>query len=529
MIEIMFESSGLLLGAYISILVLVSGLLPSLRWRAIAYSLPLPISAVILEQQTDVGVEQFVGVGLLAAFLWCAALAVRFVGHIPSVGVGVGMYVLGAAVLSRTPDPWLWGVALLMAVAWVYSVRWWGLRPWRDEEAPTHQLGWVRAVIVIVSTYGALLLGGLIGGFLVTFPFAGTIVALDNRYSLKPFARNFTLFGIPALITYMAIVMASQQAGLPALACVILGFFGWVIAMVILRSFGGRRMHSHFMQIAQIVGQDPGGRGIGPLQSDTQRAESLFDSCELVRRASRIALVTGFPIPTAEPMRAETDGPPGTATLASVLIEMGKSVTVVTDAVCLPVVQAVGERAGLAGRTVAPSRNGLQAGELAETELVIFVERPGPANDGVCYSMSGVPLPSMVPLHTLQNDRPTIAIGDGGNEVGMGVIQELVAAHVKLGDRIACVVPSDALLVAGTSNWGALGLAAALGLGGSVSTRAKVRDLLSPAFQRPLVEACILGGAIDGVTGLPRPTVDGLETDIYEGAITDLAHVLGRS
>ena len=50
----------------------------------------------------------------------------------------------------------------------------------------------------------------------------------------------------------------------------------------------------------------------------------------------------------------------------------------------------------------------------------------------------------------------TIGIGDGGNEIGMGKIpHETIVKNIPNGDLIHCRVPTDHLIVAGVSNWGA--------------------------------------------------------------------------
>ena len=49
----------------------------------------------------------------------------------------------------------------------------------------------------------------------------------------------------------------------------------------------------------------------------------------------------------------------------------------------------------------------------------------------------------------------TIGIGDGGNEVGMGKIYDRVTSSaIPNAKEIACVVPSDHIIVASVSNWG---------------------------------------------------------------------------
>jgi len=60
-------------------------------------------------------------------------------------------------------------------------------------------------------------------------------------------------------------------------------------------------------------------------------------------------------------------------------------------------------------------------------DVVIAIERPGPAADGSYYTMKGLKMdPLIAPLERLFQ-KPImarrIAIGDGGNEVGMGKVR----------------------------------------------------------------------------------------------------------
>ena len=73
--------------------------------------------------------------------------------------------------------------------------------------------------------------------------------------------------------------------------------------------------------------------------------------------------------------------------------------------------------------------------------------------------------PHTAPLDELFAAGPweTIAVGDGGNEIGMGALpRALIAAHVEHGATIACVTPRSHLIVAGVSHWGAYALLGAL-------------------------------------------------------------------
>ena len=105
----------------------------------------------------------------------------------------------------------------------------------------------------------------------------------------------------------------------------------------------------------------------------------------------------------------------------------------------------------------------------------VAIERCGRSADGRPRNMRGVDVsPWTAPLDDLFLAGPWVrlAVGDGGNEIGMGKLPAgLIARTVPNGEKIACVTSCDQLVVAGVSNWGAYGLMAALavaasGLGG---------------------------------------------------------------
>jgi hypothetical protein len=105
----------------------------------------------------------------------------------------------------------------------------------------------------------------------------------------------------------------------------------------------------------------------------------------------------------------------------------------------------------------------------------------------------------------------SIGIGDGGNEIGMGAfnwaaLHPLIAGQH--GRRIACRIATDWTIIAGTSNWGAFALAAA------VTCLRGRPDVLAPwtaERHRKLLAVVVNDGpAVDGVTREQSATVDGL-------------------
>ena len=117
----------------------------------------------------------------------------------------------------------------------------------------------------------------------------------------------------------------------------------------------------------------------------------------------------------------------------------------------------------------------------------------------------------------------TIAVGDGGNEIGMGAIPtSLIALHVSHGETIACVTPAQHLIVAGVSNWGAYALIGALAALRK-DWRPTLLACLDETLDRAVLEAMIEDGpAVDGVSRLPTPTVDNLDIATHHRVLSKI-------
>ena len=87
-------------------------------------------------------------------------------------------------------------------------------------------------------------------------------------------------------------------------------------------------------------------------------------------------------------------------------------------------------------------------------------------------------------------------MGDGGNEIGMGRVEDYaIEGVVDHGENIACTVPTDQLVVAGTSNWGAHALVCAMRALG----RSAVDPYLEPTWQERVLDVIVEYGGLDGV------------------------------
>jgi hypothetical protein len=263
-------------------------------------------------------------------------------------------------------------------------------------------------------------------------------------------------------------------------------------------------------------------RGIGRVRSFLPANNYLQSAQFILDHPGRVILATGFYVKGV----AETDGPPGSMALALALHQLGCTVTIISDRYCLPLFgdsrQQPFDLVEFPITDEAKSRD-IARSLLAEIRpaLLISVERCGQTRHGSYLNMRGVDItPYTARLDHLFIGQPnTIGIGDGGNEIGMGLIYDQLR---KMPELVAepTTTATQHLLIASVSNWAGYGLLAAL----SILSR---RDLLPTIEDQAQVISAMLGrGSMDGVTGEAELRVDGFEQAISDAILQELhAHV----
>jgi D-glutamate cyclase len=263
-------------------------------------------------------------------------------------------------------------------------------------------------------------------------------------------------------------------------------------------------------------------------------AGELAAAASSLGKATRVGLITGFFVPRGEVAAPETDGPVGTALLAAALAACGVPARIAVDTPCAGAVRAA---VGAAGGGVAVDEVGVDEGldrligdwRSTGVSHAVAIERCGRSADGRPRNMRGVDVsPWTAPLDDLFLAGPWIrlAVGDGGNEIGMGKLPPgLIARTVPNGEKIACVTSCDRLVVAGVSNWGAYGLMAALAVA-RPDWAARIATFLTAERDLAVTRATVdKAGAVDGVTAQREATVDGFGPDIHGPLIDELGRI----
>lgn len=156
-----------------------------------------------------------------------------------------------------------------------------------------------------------------------------------------------------------------------------------------------------------------------------------------------------------------------------------------------------------------------------EPALMFSAERVGRAGDGIYYSMRGIDYGmgrARVDYafdEALRRNITTVCVGDGGNEIGMGVVTDAVRKHVKFGERICAVTGTDVLVTAACSNWGCSAIAAAMAL-----RLANAKLLNTPELERFLLQRGVEVGLINSVANVIDANVDGIDMETHIALVT---------
>jgi hypothetical protein len=286
-------------------------------------------------------------------------------------------------------------------------------------------------------------------------------------------------------------------------------------------------------------------------------ARRLVDA---VKPGDAVVLTTGAGGPPWL-FRGETDGPLGVAALARALaLGLGAWPIVITEARSeVPVVAALAaagvsvleEDLARARPTTATllefPTDPVEAERAADAFLnryrpaaMIAVEKTSPNRANVIHSVSGHAWTPKVEFSRVEfliaacrgRNIPTIGIGDHGNEMGFGLIEDVVRATVPYaavcqcacGLGMASAVTTDIVIPASISNWGCYGVEASLAV-----LKGDLRLLHDASVEHAMLRACSMAGAVDGVTSRQILAVDGTGPEAQVAIVTLLAELVEKA
>ncbi len=261
-------------------------------------------------------------------------------------------------------------------------------------------------------------------------------------------------------------------------------------------------------KMEELIQQDPGNRGLAKWAVK----DHFLPATRSLLNAGHVILTTGFFIKNAGVI--ETDGPPGALLQVKALEGLGKKVTIITDDHAADIMRKGLDFLGCdAVLTAFGADEDIPADEfiMEDTTHFITIERPGRAADGKYYNFRGLDIsPWVAPVDDVllachRRNITTIAIGDGGNELGTAQVSCNVDRHIAPDRPFSCKIFADYCICAGVSNWAGYAQAALL------SYLSGKNLMLDPAGLAGLLDEIVTAGAVDGVSGKQEATVDGLD------------------
>ena len=225
-------------------------------------------------------------------------------------------------------------------------------------------------------------------------------------------------------------------------------------------------------------------------------------------------ITTGFYVAGA----GETDGPPGAAFLAKALEAIGYHPVIVTDDFCQGFFECEHIETVYASTAMGEADYAALLDQYQPT-LLLSIERCGRNIQGDYANMRGISIAAhnakvdyLFELGTAQGI-PSIGIGDGGNEIGMGNLKDVISQQLSL---VPCEVEVSKPVIATVSNWGGYGICAYL--------EQMTGKAVLPSFAEELayLDKIVALGSIDGVTKESVHTVDGYSEAVAEEILTAL-------
>ena len=259
-----------------------------------------------------------------------------------------------------------------------------------------------------------------------------------------------------------------------------------------------------------------------PLDFCSQAAQFILDNPSGVNNPGGVIIVTGFYVVMAG--KPETDGPPGAIAIGEALKALGRQVTYVSDEYTTPVLRRYANGSEVIDFPIdgvtASKAHAAAILERVKPSLLISIERCGRTREDTYLNMRYVDISAHTARldYLFDSEIPSVGIGDGGNEIGMGNLAEVIPTVETLPDYPA-VNQVDRLVIASVSNWGGYGLVAAM-------SRIAGRNLLpSVESETAMLHGMVAAGVVDGTTGDAVPTVDNFTAE-ENGALLARLHRL---
>ncbi|GHV86018.1 hypothetical protein AGMMS50230_16260 [Spirochaetia bacterium] len=274
-------------------------------------------------------------------------------------------------------------------------------------------------------------------------------------------------------------------------------------------------------------------------------ASSLLDVLGTGQKNPVVFIITGFVLHPFN--KQETDGPLGAAALARTLVKItGARPVFIVPAEAKSAMEKLSALMGFASQTIVFTKDPKEAQKEAERIIgetkkesasvsksdfpvyCIAIEAAGANKLGVYHNALGLDISSLEAKSDVLFTRlqeagvPTLAVGDLGNECGMGTLGKHALKYIPGAAKCSCpcgggllaASSADTVLTTTVSNWGAWGISSAMAY-----LARKPEALYDPELEEAALHAANQCGLID-MYGEAIPAVDGMNLTKNKSIIT---------
>jgi len=234
-----------------------------------------------------------------------------------------------------------------------------------------------------------------------------------------------------------------------------------------------------------------------------------------------IFITTGFYVAG----NAETDGPPGALILSQCLSKLGYKPIILTDLYCKNIFEKYNIQTIYIDIEL-KEQNIFYENLIKKYNPVgmISIERCGINENNDYANMRNISIKDNTAkidylFSNYYGKINSVGIGDGGNEIGMGNLENIIKKELSL---VPCIVKVNKLVIASVSNWGGYGLSAYLcKLSGNKEFFQNIWDEVNK-----FIKYIVSLGIVDGVTHENKEKVDGFDISIEKEIIDDITKIL---
>lgn len=229
-----FDAFDILLILGVSGLVTIVAFVDEPRVKALVFSLPIPFTLANLSLGAPVGASHAAGVLNLLLFLnlarWLHTGA--RVPIVPTIAISAGVYIgVGAVLNAVIPDtPAAFWVAYAVVVVVAVTI----LLAMPDRKEPRHRSE-LPVPIKFLAVAGVVtlvvILKGILGGFMTTFPLAGVTTVYETRRSLWTLCRHAPLLMLAVSTMMLAMRLSQSLAGMSVAVSLLPGLAAWTAVM----------------------------------------------------------------------------------------------------------------------------------------------------------------------------------------------------------------------------------------------------------------------------------------------------------